>query len=129
MLRAKTSRVVDARQFYAHVARVRHAGLALAGRIGAVSLIFGGPQPNVTGASRAEPAETLYIRRTQNGIERPGGLSCPAPGHLASLVVADAFAGALTRGSIRTFPATAETENTASYQGGAWLGDLDSNQD
>jgi hypothetical protein len=41
----------------------------------------------------------------------------------------DAFAGALTRGSIRTFPATAETENTASYQGGAWLGDLDSNQD
>jgi hypothetical protein len=26
--------------------------------------------------------------------------------------------GALTRGSIRTFPATVETENTASYQGG-----------
>jgi hypothetical protein len=35
----------------------------------------------------------------------------------------------LTRGSIRTFRATAETENTASYKGGAWLGDLDSNQD
>jgi hypothetical protein len=33
-------------------------------------------------------------------------------------------AGVLTRGSIRTFPATAETENTASYQGGAWLRDL-----
>jgi hypothetical protein len=40
-------------------------------------------------------------------------------------VVADAFAGALTRGSIRTFPATAETETTASYQGGAWLPFLD----
>jgi hypothetical protein len=25
--------------------------------------------------------------------------------------------------------ATVETENTASYQGGVWLGDLDSNQD
>jgi hypothetical protein len=30
---------------------------------------------------------------------------------------ARAFAGALTRGSFGTFPATAETENTASYQG------------
>jgi hypothetical protein len=75
------------------------------------------------------PAETLHIRRLENGLERPDGRSRPASRHLASLVVANAFAGALTRGSIRTFPATAETENTASYQGGAWLGDLDSNQD
>jgi hypothetical protein len=35
---------------------------------------------------------------------------------------------ALTRGSIRTFPATAETENTRSCQGGVWLGKQDSNQ-
>jgi MFS family permease len=34
-----------------------------------------------------------------------------------------------TRGCIRTFPATGKTENTAAYHGGAWLGDLDSNQD
>src|SRR6202045_2110367 len=73
------------------------------------------------------PAETLHIRRLENGIERPGGRSRPAPRHFASLVVADAFAGALTRGSIRTFPATTETENTASYQGGARLGREDSN--
>ena len=32
------------------------------------------------------------------------------------------FTVMLTRGSIRTFPATAETENTASYQGGVSLG-------
>jgi hypothetical protein len=55
----------------------------------------------------------------------PGWKGCAA----GDRQCADAFAGALTRGSIRTFPATAETENTASYQGGAWLGDLDSNQD
>ena len=36
-----------------------------------------------------------------------------------------AFAPELTRGGIRTFPATAETENTRSYQGGAWLPFLD----
>ncbi len=39
------------------------------------------------------------------------------------------FGEALTRGSIGTIPETAETENTRSYQGGVWLGDLDSNQD
>jgi hypothetical protein len=35
-----------------------------------------------------------------------------------ALVGVDAFAGALTRGSIGTIPETAETENTRSYQGG-----------
>jgi hypothetical protein len=60
-----------------------------------------------------------------NGLARPGGRSRPAPRHFSSLAGADAFAGALTRGSIKTFPATAETENTASYQGGAWLPFLD----
>ena len=30
---------------------------------------------------------------------------------------------------IGTIPAPVETENTRSYQGGVWLGDLDSNQD
>jgi hypothetical protein len=39
------------------------------------------------------PAETLHIRRLENGLERPCGRSRPAPRHLASLVVADAFAG------------------------------------
>jgi hypothetical protein len=39
------------------------------------------------------PAETLYIRRLENGLERPCGRSRPAPRHLASLVAADAFAG------------------------------------
>jgi hypothetical protein len=39
-----------------------------------------------------------------------------------ALVGVDAFAGALTRGSIGTIPETAETENTRSYQGGLWLG-------
>jgi hypothetical protein len=75
------------------------------------------------------PGETLHIRRLENGLKRPCGRSRPTPGRFASLVGTDAFAGELTRGNIRTFPATAETENTASFQGGAWLGDLDSNQD
>jgi hypothetical protein len=69
------------------------------------------------------PGETLHIRRLENGLERPGGRSRPTPRRL------DAFAGELTRGSIGTIPASPETENTRSYQGGAWLGDLDSNQD
>jgi hypothetical protein len=43
------------------------------------------------------------------------------------LVGTDAFAGALTRGSIGTIPETAETENTRSYQGGVWLPREDSN--
>src|SRR3977135_1426838 len=68
------------------------------------------------------PARTLDNSRPENGLARPGDRSRPTPRRLASLVVADAFVGALTLGSIRTFPATAETENTASYQGGAWLG-------
>jgi hypothetical protein len=34
------------------------------------------------------PAETLHIRRLENGLERPCGRSRPAPRHLASLVVA-----------------------------------------
>ena len=41
----------------------------------------------------------------------------------------EAFAGALTRGSIGTIPQIAETENTRSYHGGLWLRDLDSNHD
>jgi hypothetical protein len=39
------------------------------------------------------PAETLHIRRLENGLERRGGRSCPKLGRLASLVAADAFAG------------------------------------
>jgi hypothetical protein len=59
----------------------------------------------------------------------PGGRSGPAPRHLASLVVADAFAGELTRGSFKTIPATEETTNTQRFEEDSWLGDLDSNQD
>ncbi len=56
------------------------------------------------------PDETLHIRRLENGLERPSGRLGPAPERLASLVGTDAFAGALTRGSIGTIPATVETE-------------------
>jgi hypothetical protein len=75
------------------------------------------------------PGETLHIRRLENGLERPCGRSRPTPWRFASLVGTDAFAGALTRGSIGTIPATVEIENTQSYQGGVWLGEVDSNQD
>jgi hypothetical protein len=44
-------------------------------------------------------------------------------------VVADAFAGALTRGSFKTIPACEETTNTQRFEEDSWLGDLDSNQD
>src|SRR5580704_2497409 len=67
------------------------------------------------------PDETPHIRRLQNGLERRDGRSRPAPRYLASLVGTDAFAGALTRGSIGTIPETAETENTRSYQEVLWL--------
>jgi hypothetical protein len=40
MLRAKTSRGVDACQFYAHAARTRRAGWALAGGVGRFFLIL-----------------------------------------------------------------------------------------
>jgi hypothetical protein len=39
--------------------------------------------------------------------------------------VADAFAGAVTRGSIGTIPETAETENTQQYREVLWLPFLD----
>jgi hypothetical protein len=45
----------------------------------------------------------------------------PIPRRLASPVVADAFIGELTRGSIVTIPATAETEKIRSYRRGVWL--------
>src|ERR1700730_5222625 len=53
--------------------------------------------------TRKRPRETL----------RP---FAPAPRHLASLVVADAFAGELTRGSFKTFPASEETTNTQRFE-------------
>src|ERR1700720_274839 len=56
--------------------------------------------------------ETLHIRQFENGLERPCGRSRPASRHLASLVVADAFAGELTRGSFKTISATEETSST-----------------
>src|SRR6202040_1757185 len=62
------------------------------------------------------PAETLRIRRLENGLERPCGRSRPAPRHLASLVAADAFAGELTRGSFGTIPASEETTNTQRFE-------------
>ena len=103
-------------------ARARSHGVLL---ITKYMLDAGAFRPKLKAADKAlrrlnlhqNPAETLYIRRLENGLERPGGRSRPARRHLASLVVADAFAGALTLGSIRTFPATAETENTASAGG------------
>src|SRR6202047_506644 len=62
------------------------------------------------------PAETLHIRRLENGLERPCGRSRPAPRHLASLVAADASAGELTRGSLKTIPASEETTNTQRFE-------------
>jgi hypothetical protein len=61
--------------------------------------------------------------RATAGLERPGGCSRPTPRRLASLVVADAFVGELTRRIVVTIPATVETENTRSYQGRVWPGD------
>ena len=49
------------------------------------------------------PDEMLDIRQLKNGLERHGAPSRPTPGDLGSLVVADTFAWALTRGSITTF--------------------------
>ena len=60
--------------------------------------------------------ETLHIRQLENGLERPCGRSRPASRHLASLVVADAFAGELTRGSFKTISATEETTNTQRFE-------------
>ena len=62
------------------------------------------------------PAETLHIRRLDNGLARPGGRSGENLGHFSSLVVADAFAGALTRGSFKTIPASEETTNTQRFE-------------
>jgi hypothetical protein len=41
----------------------------------------------------------------------------------------DAFAGALTRGSIGTIPETAETKNTKRQREDSWLSNQNSNQD
>src|SRR6202040_2979920 len=68
------------------------------------------------------PAETLHIRRLENGLERPCGRSRPAPRHLASLVAADAFAGELTRGSFGTIPASEETTNTQRFEADSLAG-------
>ena len=77
---------------------------------------------------RQDPGETLHIRQLENGLERPCGRSRAAPRRLASLVVADAFAGELTRGSIGTIPETIEIENTQRYREDLWLSKQDSNQ-
>src|SRR3981189_2020520 len=69
------------------------------------------------------PAETLYIRRLYNGLARPGGRSGENLGHFSSLVVADAFAGALTRGSFKTIPASEETTNTRTMINGVRVRD------
>jgi hypothetical protein len=44
------------------------------------------------------------------------------------MIDADAFAGALTRGSFKTIPACEETTNTQRIEEDSWLGDKDSNQ-
>src|ERR1700730_18720006 len=67
-------------------------------------------------------AETLHIRRLDNGLARPGGRSGENLGHFSSLVVADAFAGALTRGSFKTIPATEETTNTQRFEADSLAG-------
>jgi hypothetical protein len=51
------------------------------------------------------------VHHFKNSLARPGDRSRPTPRRLASLVIADAFAGELTRGSIGAIPATVETEN------------------
>jgi hypothetical protein len=56
----------------------------------------------------------------------------PHDGHRAkdkTLPAGQAFAPRSPAESIGTISATVETENTRSYQGGVWLGDVDSNQD
>ncbi|MDQ6870323.1 MAG: hypothetical protein M3178_19100, partial [Pseudomonadota bacterium] len=63
----------------------------------------------------------LHIRRLENGLERPCGRSRPTPWRFASLVGTDAFAGALTRGSFTTIPASEETTNTQRFEEDSWL--------
>src|ERR1700730_3861652 len=71
------------------------------------------------------PTETLYIRRLENGLKRPGGRSQPTDRGLASPVSADAFLGELTRGIIGTIPASEETTNTQRFEEdsgwGTWI--------
>jgi hypothetical protein len=68
------------------------------------------------------PGETLHIRRLENGLKRPYGRSRPTPWRFASLDGTDAFAGALPRGSIRTFPASEETTNTQRFEADSLAG-------
>jgi hypothetical protein len=78
-----------------------------------------------------EAAATATAKRSESAVKAASGFPVSRSQSLSvlSAVVADAFAGELTRGSIGTIRATVETENTRSHQGGVWLGDLDSNQD
>ena len=102
-------------------ARARSHGVLL---ITKYMLDAGAFRPKLKAADKAlrrlnlhqNPAETLHIRRLENGLERPGGRLRPASRGLASLVDVDAFAGELTRGSFKTIPASVETTNTQRFE-------------
>jgi hypothetical protein len=61
--------------------------------------------------SRQMPGRFRIARRVRRLMTR-AGRPTSADRDVVSLVAADAFVGELTRGSIATIPATAETENT-----------------
>src|SRR5580700_2384963 len=64
----------------------------------------------------AHTRELAEIVQTQWQVPADSRPFAPTPRHLASLVVADAFAGELTRGSFKTIPATQETTNTQRFE-------------
>jgi hypothetical protein len=74
------------------------------------------------------PTRRYCVHRNQHRKELRCSRYSPARSQPRRAERTDAFAGALTRGSIGTIPETAETENSRSYQGGLWLRDLDSSQ-
>jgi hypothetical protein len=94
----------------------------MTGRYSAVSSASPPKPPSKSSRNAPHPTTRKRPRETLRPF-------APTPRHLASLVVADAFAGELTRGSFKTIPATEETTNTQRFEEDSWLRDPDSNQD
>src|ERR1700732_1402738 len=68
------------------------------------------------------PAETLHIRRLENGLERPCGRSGENLGHFSSLVGVVVIARKLTYGNLVAIPAIAETTNTQRFEADSLAG-------
>ena len=77
----------------ARAAFVRRRRIAIPATTSSWAALDAGGKGAGSSSASVRSAETLHIRRLENGLERPCSRSRPAPRHLASLVVADAFAG------------------------------------